>query len=81
MQLGQARQVFSDRIDFFARRSAPEAEADRAHAHFGRDAHCLEHGPKVNARGENKKQETARTRREHHQQQAELFAPAKGIRA
>jgi sRNA-binding protein len=46
----------------------------------GHISSCLEHGPKANAQGESKKQETARKQRERREQQAELFAPAKGIR-
>lgn len=35
--------------------------------------HCLEHGPKVNERGENKKQQQQREQRERDQQNPKLF--------
>ena len=44
MQFRGGTQAFSDGIDFLARRSAPEAEADHAQSHFLRDAHRLKHG-------------------------------------
>jgi len=40
----------------------------------GRRGPCLEHGPKVNARGENKRQEKARHKREERTANPELFA-------
>ena len=38
-------------VDFVARRCTPEAEADGAHAHFGRDAHRLQHRRQLDAAG------------------------------
>jgi hypothetical protein len=51
MQFRGGTQAFSDGIDFLARRSAPEAEADHAQSHFLRDAHRLKHGRWLGAPG------------------------------
>jgi hypothetical protein len=41
--------------------------------HAGRLGHCLEHGPKVNERGESKSQEKRREQREQEEKNPKLF--------
>ena len=44
-------QTFDHCVDFIARRCAPEAEADGAHAHLGRDAHRFQNRRQLDAAG------------------------------
>ena len=42
-------------------------------SHAGKPGPCLEHGPKVNTRGESKKQEATRIKRERQTSTRDLF--------
>ena len=44
MRSENSAQPLGSGVKFLARRPAPEAEADRTHADFGRDAHSLRTG-------------------------------------